>query len=73
MAEGNGKTLIARTLAGEVLDPDAEVDDAIDAWHDGDTNVELHEWLGLTRSEYRRFVECRETLRSIANKRKVDQ
>lgn len=33
------------------------IDDAIDAWHESDSNLELHEWLGMTWEKYRRFVE----------------
>lgn len=33
----------------------------IGAWHDADTNVDLHEWLGWTWEEYRAFAEGRVT------------
>ncbi|WP_374566175.1 hypothetical protein [Ideonella sp.] len=33
-----------------------EVDDYVDAWHDGGANVPLHEFLGMTRSEYNLWV-----------------
>lgn len=33
--------------------------DAVDAWHDSDSDLELHEWLGMTLDEYRNLVELR--------------
>lgn len=35
-----------------------KVDDAIDKWHgDGDTGIELHDFLGWTKEEYFKYVE----------------
>lgn len=34
-----------------------EVDDYVDAWHSKDTDVQLHRFLGMTRSEYSLWVE----------------
>jgi hypothetical protein len=31
-------------------------DDAIDEWHRTDGSVPIHEWLGLSKEEYSRFV-----------------
>ncbi len=47
-----------------MIDPndDNAVDDAIDAWHDGDHAVPLHEHLGWTREAYRAWVEQRPTV-----------
>jgi hypothetical protein len=44
-----------------MIDPndDNAVNDAIDAWHDGDHAVPLHEHLGWTREAYRAWVEQR--------------
>lgn len=36
---------------------DDQIDDAIDAWHDGDGKVPLHEHLGWTRERFRAWVE----------------
>jgi len=33
-----------------------EIDDKIDEWHNGNTGVELHEYLGMTLEEYALFV-----------------
>ena len=38
---------------------DAEIErlmDKIDEWHEGDSNVELHEFLGMTWEEYKVFA-----------------
>lgn len=34
-----------------------EIDDYIDEWHDGDYDVDLNEFLGMTKEEYRLWVE----------------
>lgn len=34
-----------------------QIDNLIDEWRAGDTGVPLHEYLGMTRAEYKLFVE----------------
>ena len=34
-----------------------EIDDLIDDWHDGDSKLELHEFLGVSRELYGKFIE----------------
>lgn len=34
-----------------------EIDDKIDAWHNSDSELKLHEYLGWTWDEYRAYVE----------------
>lgn len=34
-----------------------QIDDYIDEWHDGDYDVEIYEFLGMTQEEYRLWVE----------------
>ena len=34
-----------------------EIDDLIDEWHEGDSDLELYEYLGMTFEEYAKFVE----------------
>jgi hypothetical protein len=67
-------TFIARALAGEVLDPIAEAFAAIDEWHDASTDLDLPQWLGMTKEEYRLFAEKPESIRTIlaAKKNNVD-
>ena len=36
------------------------VDDMIDDWHNGDSDLELHEYLGMSLEEYENFVEGNE-------------
>ncbi len=48
---------------------DDELLDAIDAWHESDSHLELHEWLDMTREEYAAFVEDRPELKSYARPR----
>ena len=50
----------------------AKVDDFIDQWHeDPNTNLLLHEYLGLTWAEYKRFVTDITTLPEIVQKKKL--
>ncbi|WEH40923.1 hypothetical protein [Streptomyces sp. AM 2-1-1] len=45
-----------------------DIDSYVDAWHDADdTDLELHEWLGMTWDEYRLWVEKPTTLRYIVS------
>ena len=37
-----------------------QVDDWIDKWHDGDSKLGLHEFLGMTQDEYALFVKTTE-------------
>jgi hypothetical protein len=59
------RSFIDRVLAGEIKDVDNEVDDAIDAWHNGDSGMELHQWLGLTKDEYKIFITTPSVLHLI--------
>lgn len=46
----NYETFIELALNGDVL-PE-EIDDYVDAWHEGSGEKELHEFLGMTWEEY---------------------
>ncbi|PCH66973.1 MAG: hypothetical protein COC06_12000 [Bacteroidales bacterium] len=48
----------------------SEIDDYIDQWHDSDTKLLLHEFLGMTRKEYALFVEDEEFLATIVTAHK---
>ena len=43
----------------------APVADEIEAWHEADTSIPLHEWLGLTPDEYQLYVEKPASIRII--------
>ncbi len=53
-----------------------EIDDYIDLWHEGGTDISLHEFLGMTRPEYALWVEKPESIKFILfakkNKRPID-
>lgn len=57
-------------LAGSVTDPRKEIDDAIDAWHSGNSEMSLAAFLGMSDEEYERFVAKPETLLAILDARK---
>jgi hypothetical protein len=49
------KTFIEQCLAGEAKAD--EIDNAIDHWHDGDSPLELYEFLGMTLDEYAKWIK----------------
>ena len=63
-------TFMDRAVRGDVTDPDKEVDDAIDAWHEGATCVPLWEFLGMSREEFDQFVTKPSSLRAMVEARK---
>lgn len=46
------------------MSPD-ELDDYVDAWHDSDSALPLHEYLGMTQEEYARVLTSSDVCRSI--------
>ncbi|MDB1954231.1 hypothetical protein PMY38_04585 [Clostridium tertium] len=42
-----------------------EIDNYIDMWHDGDSELEIYEFLGMTQREYRLWVEDDSLLKEI--------
>lgn len=59
---------INNLIAGDALL--REVDDYIHSWHESDSKVSLHEYLGMTRSEYALFVENNDYLSFIVKAHK---
>jgi len=47
-----------------------EIDNFVDAWHDGGTGLPLSEFLGLSRDEYARWVEEPESLEAALNEKR---
>jgi hypothetical protein len=43
----------------------SEIDDYIDGWHDSDSGLSLHEFLGMTEKEYALYVQDDVYLASI--------
>lgn len=64
MGSQRGKqNFVCQYLAGKVgLE---EIDNFIDAWHDGDSKEALHEYLGLSRAEYAFYIEKPDMLSNI--------
>lgn len=50
-------------ITGEALIE--EIDNYIDMWHDGDSELEIYEFLGMTQREYRLWVEDNSILKEI--------
>ena len=57
-------------LGGYVL-PD-EIDDFVDAWHDGDSENEIYEFLGMTLDEYTLWASNADALPIIISARHRD-
>ena len=47
-----GVSFVTRTVRKAV-----NIDDYIDAWHEAETDLELHEWLGMSIDEYKIWLE----------------
>lgn len=59
-------TFVERVLSGEVLDPQEEILDEIDAWHEANgAGCTIFEWLGMSRDEYALYVERPKALNLI--------
>jgi len=63
------RTFLGQCVAG-TQGPD-DVDDWIDRWHDGDSKVELHEYLGMTWEEYANFGLAHDALPHIVEIRRL--
>ena len=63
-------TFISACLAGNAFAE--EIDDFVDAWHDGNDSRDLNEYLGMTKEEYAVWVERPETLQYIIFAHKHD-
>lgn len=60
-------TFMDRMLRGEVMAD--EIDDFVDFWHDSDSSVPLHEFLGMSEAEYGLWVSSPSMLGVIVNAR----
>jgi hypothetical protein len=63
-------TFVAQCLEGEATLDDIE--DFVEAWHEGDDPRELHEYLGLSWDEYALSVERPHALRFVLFSKKHD-
>ena len=66
--EPKAQTFIERYLAGEAR-PE-EIDHYVDAWHRTPQELELHEFLGMSKAEYGRWLRNPDALSEIAHARK---
>ena len=67
----NQTSLIDRLARGDYAwqDIQAVLDDAVDKWHTGNSKLKLHEYLGMTWAEYKRWVEKPEAIYAILDER----
>ena len=61
---------IEMCLSGDAL-PD-EIDDFVDKWHESDSSLPIHEYLGMTRDEYLSWVKDPHVLHRILDARHLD-
>ena len=62
---------ITKCLMGEALLE--EIDDYVDSWHDGDSDLSMHEFLGMTHAEYSLWVKDPDCLPQIVIARRHQQ
>lgn len=56
---------IEKCLVGLAL-PD-DIDDFVDSWHDGDSKLPLHRYLGMSKTEYSLWVDNPDVLPFVIN------
>lgn len=61
--------IVTRLLEGDEYEL-SRIDDEVDAWHESDSSLALHEWLGFTEAEYAIFVERPSAVRFVLAARK---
>jgi hypothetical protein len=64
-------SFIEKCVLGEVLLE--EIDDFVERWHSGHSELPLHSFLGMTRSEYSLWVADPAVLPFIVTAHKTDQ
>lgn len=62
------KTFVQSALNGEIFDLN-EIDEFIEAWHESNSKVPIHEWLGFTSEEYSEFLDNPRKLHYILKRR----
>lgn len=68
MSDDRPNTFIDLCLSGEASMND--IDDFVDAWHDGACKVSMRECLGMSEQEYARWInDPRELSRIIASRK----
>jgi hypothetical protein len=63
------RTFMDRYLAGEV--EAVQIDDFVEAWHEGESTASLAEFLGMSEDEYWRWVKDANALPDIRADREV--
>lgn len=63
------KSFIDAAIENTIVDPEKDIDVWIAEWHAGDSLENLHEWLGMTMSEYASFVKDPKTIHEIVESR----
>jgi hypothetical protein len=48
---------------------DKELDELIRAWHEGDSEIPLVEFLGVSKTDYAAWVECRLSAAELLSRR----
>ena len=64
-------TFIDKCIAGSASP--SEIDDYVDVWHESDSGLELHEFLGMTLEEYYDWMLNPARLRAIISAHKSDR
>jgi hypothetical protein len=62
-AKNSSAKFIDLVLEGDAFE--TEIDDFVEEWHNGESDLSLTEFLGFTKEEYALWVEQPQSLRSI--------
>lgn len=62
-------TFMDRALRGEFVDLSEAILDEMDLWHGDEEKQPLHEWLGMTKDEYKQWAENPSSLSGIIKSR----
>nr|VFJ54040.1 MAG: hypothetical protein BECKFM1743C_GA0114222_101334 [Candidatus Kentron sp. FM]VFJ54406.1 MAG: hypothetical protein BECKFM1743A_GA0114220_101313 [Candidatus Kentron sp. FM]VFK10862.1 MAG: hypothetical protein BECKFM1743B_GA0114221_101584 [Candidatus Kentron sp. FM] len=49
------------------------IDDFVEQWHEGDSELPLHEYLGMTKAEYSLWMTNPDRLSSMIHAQQTDQ
>lgn len=61
---------IAMCVAGDAMPED--IDEFVGKWHEGDSEVPIYEYLGMTRDEYLSWVKDPNALSRIVRTREIE-
>lgn len=67
-------TFVQSVISGDIhpSDMDEAIDDAIDSWHSGDSDLPLHDYLGMSNEQFHLWVRNADILPEIIEECRSD-